>query len=190
VDGLKDYRGDFMPNLKLENLEHNTLAETLRLYARLLYGLDGIWYRRIREIVDDEKGLACDLATWDDFIKYEVTMIKRQFRIRGNDLIAYLKVTQLCPWYQLTDSIIQVEDNTRATFTVTYCPILESLESKEGLLEGNRTCTVVCPRIVKTAARVVNPKIRVTPSKLPPRQSKDEACCQWEFSLLSNLGVF
>ena len=63
MDVLKDYGGDFMPDLKLENLEHNTLAETLRLYAKLLYGLDGIWYRRIREMIDDERALACDLAS-------------------------------------------------------------------------------------------------------------------------------
>jgi hypothetical protein len=186
VDVLKDYSGVFIPNLKLKNLEHNTLAETLRLYAKLLYGLDGIWYRRIREMIDDESSLACDLATWDDFIKYEVTMIKRQFRIRGNDLIAYLKVTQLCPWYQLTDSIIHLEDNKRATITVTSCPILESLESKGGVSEAEHTCTVVCPRITETAAKVINPEIQVTPSKIPPRQSKDDICCRWEFSLISD----
>ena len=185
MDGLKDYSGDFMANLKLEHLRRDTLAETLRLYAKLLYGLDGIWYRRVGEMIGDEKGLACDLAVWDDFIKYEVTMIKRQFRIRGNDLMAYLKVTQLCPWFQLTDSLIYVEDNKRATVTVTYCPILESIESKGGVSEAGRTCTVVCPRITETAAKAVNPEIQVTPSKLPQREHKDDLCCLWEFSLAS-----
>ena len=183
MDNLKDYSGDFMPNLKLEHFKHDTLAEALRLYAKLLYGLDGIWYRRICGMLDDEKSLACDLATWDDFIKYEVTMIKRHFRIPGNDLIAYLKVTQLCPWYQLIDSIINVEDNRRATITVTSCPILESFESKEGLMEAKHICTVVCPRVTETATKVINPKIQVTTLKLPPRQSEDDICYQWELSL-------
>ena len=182
---IKDYSGKFVPDLNLKNLEHDTLAETVRLYTKRLYGLDGIWYRRIREIIGDEKGLACDLAAWDDFIKYEVTMIKRHFKIRGNDLVAYLKVTQLCPWFQLTNSIIQLEENTKATITVTSCPILESLESKEDVSEANRTCTLVCPRITETAARVINPNIEVSASKLPPRQSKNDVCCQWEFNLRS-----
>ena len=99
MDNLKDYSGDLMPTLKLEDLNHSTLAETLRLYAKLLYGLDGICYRKIREMIDDERAFICDLDTCDDFLKYEVTMLKRQFKIRGNDLIAYLKVSQLTPWY-------------------------------------------------------------------------------------------
>jgi hypothetical protein len=185
VNSLEDYSGELLPNLKLEDLKHNTLAETLRLYTKLLYGLDGIWYRKIREIIDDEKALACDLATWEDFLKYEVTMIKRQFRIRGNDLITYLKVTQLTPWYQLTDSIIYVEDKKRATIIVTSCPILESLEKKESSWEAERTCRIVCPRLTEKATKAINPDIQAAPSKLPPRQSKDEICCRWEFSLMS-----
>jgi hypothetical protein len=185
VAEIIDYSGEFVTNLNLEHLEHNTLAETARLYTKLLYGLDGIWYKRIREIVGDEKGLACDQAVWDDFIRYEVVMIKRQFKIRGNDLVAYLKVTQLCPWFQLTNSIIQLEGKTRATITVTSCPILESLESKEEVSEANRTCTLVCPRITETAARIINPNIEVSASKLPPRQSKSDVCCQWDFELKS-----
>ena len=185
MNGLEDYSGDLVPNLKLEDLKHTTLAETLRLYTKLLYGLDGLWYKKIRAITDDKKALAYDLATWEDFLKYEVTMIKRQFKIRGNDLITYLKVTQLTPWYQLTDSTIYVEDKKRATITVTKCPILESLGKKESSLEAERTCGIVCPRLTEMATKAINPDIQAEPSKLPPRKNNDEVCCRWEFSLTS-----
>ena len=42
-------------------------------------------------------------------------------------------------------------------------------------------CHVVEPQAV--AKYLNNPKIKVTPLKLPPRKSPDEICCQWEFKL-------
>jgi len=180
---LKDYSGDFLTDFKLEDFEHSTLADASKFYSRLLYGLDGIWYRRIREMIGNEAGLACDVATWDDFIKYEVTMIKRHFKIRGNDLTSFLKVTQLCPWFQLIDSTIEVQGKKEATLTVKSCPILESQEIKEDISEGSNTCEYVCPRITIGAAHVVNPGIKVTATKLPPRNSREDICCQWKFQL-------
>jgi hypothetical protein len=32
-------------------------------------------------------------------------------------------------------------------------------------------------------ARFFNPKMKVTALKLPPRKSKDDVACQWEFKL-------
>jgi hypothetical protein len=38
-------------------------------------------------------------------------------------------------------------------------------------------------RLFEIRAKAINPKMKVTPLKLPPRKSKDEIACQWEFRL-------
>jgi hypothetical protein len=144
--------------------------------------MDGFWYLTVKERQGDKEALACDVKAWEEMIKYEMIMIRRQLKIRGSDINSFMKVTQLCPWFQLTVSNIEIENGSRATLTVTYCPTLESLENKsEGT--GYESCTVVCRRINENMASLFNPDIEVRCPKLPPRKSKDDICCQWEFRL-------
>ena len=178
---LSDYSNQFLPKVKPEDFTHQALAELLKLYAKLFLGLDGIWHRRVKERIADEV-LACDLQVWQDFVKFEVAMIRRQLKIRGNDITALMKVMQLCPWFQLTESDIVIEGNSRATLTVAHCATLDSLENK-GESPGYESCTVVCLNIRKSVAYLLNPDVQVKCLQSPPRKSKDDICCRWEFSL-------
>lgn len=178
---LSDYSNQFLPQVKLEDFTHEALAGLLKSYAKLLLGLDGIWHRRVKERIADEV-LACDIQVWQDFVKFEVAMIRRQMKIRGNDITALMKVMQLCPWFQLTESDIVIEGNSRATLTVAYCATLDSIENKSER-PGYESCTVVFRNIRKSIAYLLNPDIKVECLKSPPRKSKADICCQWEFSL-------
>ena len=143
---LVDYSGKFLPDLKLRDFSPDTLEQLLKLYSKLYMAMDGFWYLAVKERAGDKKALACDIKVWDDMVRYETLMIRRQLNIRGNDITSLMKVTQLCPWFQLAVSSIEIESDTRATLTVAYCPTLDSLESKS---EGPEyeTCNVVCRRI-------------------------------------------
>jgi len=178
---LSDYRNQFLPRVKPKDFTHEALAGLLKTYAKFLFGLDGMWYRRVEERIGDGV-LACDVQVWQDFVKFEVAMIRRQFKIRGNDTTAFMKVLQLCPWFQLTESDIVIKSNSRATLTVAYCATLDALENKSERPEYE-SCTVVCRNIRKGIAYLFNPDIQVECLKSPPRKSKDDICCQWEFSL-------
>jgi hypothetical protein len=179
---LDDYRGEFLPDLKLSDFSPDTLVPLLRLYAKLYMAMDGFWYLAVKERVGGKQALACDIKVWEDMVKYEVVMIRRQLKIKGSDITSLMKVTQLCPWFQLTLSRIEIEDSSRATLTVAYCPTLESLENK-GEVTEYETCNVVCRRINEIIASLFSPEIEVKCLKLPPRESRDDICCQWEFRL-------
>ncbi len=179
---LDDYRGEFFPDLKLSDFSPDTLVQLLKLYSKLYMAMDGFWYLAVKERAGDQEALACDIKVWEDMVKYETLMIRRQLKIRGNDITSLMKVTQLCPWFQLTISNIEIEDSSRATLTVVYCPTLESLENK-GQGTEYKTCNVVCRRINEIIASQFSPDIKVDCLKLPPRESRDDICCQWEFRL-------
>jgi hypothetical protein len=54
--------------------------------------------------------------------------------------------------------------------------------------EGRGRELIICQECCGTAnlvtqAQLFNPNIKVRPLKLPPRKSKDEIACKWEFSL-------
>ena len=146
--------------------------------------MDGFWYLSVKARAGDKEALACDIKVWEDMVKYETLMLSRQLKIRGSDIASLMKVTQLCPWFQLTTSKIEIEDRHRAILTVASCPTLESLEAKGGGTEYE-TCNVVCRKINESIAAQFSPDIEVSCLKLPPRESRDDICCQWEFRLTS-----
>jgi hypothetical protein len=181
---LVDYSGEFLPDLKLSDFSADTLVQLLKLYSKLYMAMDGFWYLSVKGRAGDKEALACDIKVWEDMVKYETLMIKRQLKIRGSDIASLMKVTQLCPWFQLTTSNIEIKDSRRAILTVASCPTLESLEAKS---EGTEyeTCNVVCRKINESIAAHFSPDIEVRCLKLPPRESRDDICCRWEFRLVS-----
>ncbi len=157
---IDDYTGELLPDLRLSDFSTNTLLQLLRLYAKLYMAMDGFWYLAVKERAGGKEALSCDIKAWEDMVKYEVVMISRQLKIKGNDITSLMKVTQLCPWFQLTLSNIKIEDSSWAILTVAYCPTLESLENKGGLAEYE-TCNVVCRRINEHIASQFSPEIEV-----------------------------
>jgi hypothetical protein len=177
---LDNYSGAFIPDLKLSDLSPDALAGLLKLYAKLYIAMDGIWYLALKERLGDEEALACDIEVWEKNCRYEVARIKRQLKIRGNDIVVLMKVFQLCPWCLQMKFNIEIRDKNSALFTTTYCPTLDALE-EEGRGREGEICRVVGPKIMKAYAFALDPDIKVRCLKLPPRKSKDDICCQWEF---------
>ncbi len=178
---LDNYSGAFIPDLKRGDLSPDALAGLLKLYAKLYIAMDGIGYLVLKERLGDEEALACDIEVWEKNCRYEVARIKRQLKIRGNDIVVLMKVFQLCPWCLQMKFNIEIRDKNSALFTTTYCPTLDALE-EEGRGREGEICRVVGPKIMKAYAFALDPDIKVRCLKLPPRKSKDEICCQWEFA--------
>ncbi len=41
---LRDYSGQFNPNLKLEDFSKEVLVKLIKMYGRLYMAVDGFWY--------------------------------------------------------------------------------------------------------------------------------------------------
>ena len=179
---LNDYSGEFLPELEFSDFSSRTLTELLALYCKLYMALDGFWYLTVKERVGNEEALACDIQTWGRHCKYEMTKITKQLNIRGDDVVAVMKDIQITPWLRQTQFRIELKNHNNAMLTVTYCPTLDALE-KEGEGREYEICHIVDRKAFKEYASFFNPDIAVKCLKLPPRKSKDEICCQWEFNL-------
>lgn len=184
MKALEDYSGEFLPNLKLEDFSHDTLVKLLTLYSQLYIAMDGFWYLAVMERSSNKEALACDMRAWERMVNYEMKRITEGLNIRGNDVIAFMKALQITPWCQKMQYKIDIENENKATLTVTYCPTLDALE-KEGKGREVQTCTVVEPWAMKQYASFFNPDMQVKCLKSPPRKNKDDICCQWAFRLES-----
>ena len=167
--------------LRWQSLSKETLTELLKLYGELFAAIDGFWYLAVKERNNNENALACDLWVWEKYIHYELKRIVNVLNISGNDVVALMKALQLSPWFTHQTFEVGLKGKNHAILTVTRCNTLEALEKENGERIGT-ICGTVDPFVFKKYAEFFNPEIKVKPLKLPPRQSKQGICCQWEFS--------
>lgn len=179
---LTDYSGEFIPEMHLEMFSKDTLIELMKLYSRFFRAVDGFWYLAVKEKVDNDKAMDCDMWVLEKLSQYEPKRIAKLMKIEGNDVAALVKVFQLNQWFWGLDYKLELKNRNHAVLTVVHCPTLVALE-EEGEGRDESICQVVETKFFKDFASSFNPDIGVKYLKIPPRKSKDEICCQWEFKL-------
>ena len=178
---LEDYSGGFLPNPKPGDFSPDTLTRLVKLYSRLYVALDGFWYLTVKDRVNNDEAMACDIRVWEIVTRYEMVRITRELNIQGNDVVALMKALQFTPWFQSCEYRIEIKGPDYATITFTVCPTLNALE-KEGEGRENQICNIVDRKILQKYADFFDPAIKVKSLISPPRKNKDGICCEWEFT--------
>ena len=83
-------------------------------------------------------------------------------------------------WLRMADAWYEIRSPNHVIMTILQCRSLISFE-REAPHMIEPTCYRLEERVMR--AYLVNPRIKVTPLKLPPRRSRDEAACIWEFTM-------
>lgn len=181
---LADYSGEFKPDLSFEDFSKEALVRLLTEYARVFLATDGYWYTLIRNRHGDEEALACEKIVWERTYTYDPRRITQAMNIQGKDVAACMKALRLSPGFPIGvfDYRIELKNPNHAILTVTHCPSLLFFEREK----AGRDITI-CHELegptFQAYANFFNPAIKVTALKLPPRKSKDEIACQWEWKL-------
>lgn len=182
MNGLSDYSGEFNPDIRFEDFSKDFLVELLKLYSKLVLAIDGFWYLAIKERDSNEGAALCDMWAWEKEVKYEMNRLAKLLKIQGNAVVTLMKALQMSPWFQNLEYNIEIINKNNAVLTIAHCPTLEALE-KEGEGRERTICKLVDAMIYKKYAEFFNPNMEVRHLKLPPRKSKEEICCQWEFKV-------
>ena len=188
---LKDYSGPFKPDLRYSDFSRERLVrmylmageyftETLDTFVKFLtekYGAE--------ELTEIFEGT---LANRTYFTSVRQILLKGLGITEGNDIESLMKVLQVghldwCPFK--FDITYEVPSKDRYVLTCHKCPevdILEDLGQQDKIRE-------FCERIdlytLVEYAKIFNPDIEVTAPVLPPRKSKDDICCKFEFTYKS-----
>jgi hypothetical protein len=177
-----DYDGDFDSKIQFGDFSKEFLLKALKSYARYVHKLDGTWYLSLKKRAGDDLAFETDLDVWRTMEVHDVRSTCELYGIKGNDVEALIKATQMSPYAWVLERHFELKSPRLGIWTVTRCPTLLALE-KEGEGRESRICGQVETRLFEIRAKTINPKMKVTPLKLPPRQKKDEIACQWEFRL-------
>jgi hypothetical protein len=192
---LKDYSGEFIHHVGYTDFSKEMLARLLKAYAKLYVLMDGLWLTKARQELGEEEAMAWDHEIWDRIVReFEAPMISEAANIHGGSPVNIAKLFQMLPDGVSSQSVYFGEftiedDGNRVVFDVTRCPSLEyherhALDKVIGDGKGG-ACGVggledIC---MNNYAHFFNPDMKVKILKLPPRKSKDEICCTWEFTI-------
>ncbi|MDD5095094.1 MAG: DUF6125 family protein [Dehalococcoidia bacterium] len=179
---LSDYSGPFNPNVNYEHFSRDVLVKLLTLQADYLQKADGLWYVTVKNRVGDDVAFESDMRVWERAHIWELQQTRRLFKMEGHDIATLLKALQVSPLLRAWKCRYELRNPNHGIWTVLHCPSLAGLE-KEGEGRERRICHVWETRHIRFVADFFNPKIEVKALKLPPRKSKDDICCQWEFKL-------
>ncbi|GAI02666.1 unnamed protein product, partial [marine sediment metagenome] len=87
--------------------------------------MDGFWYLAIKERINNEEAMACDMWVWERQARYEFKQIAKLMNVQGNDVVALMKLFQLSPFfiYNLKYTI-DMKNRNHGILTVTHCRTL------------------------------------------------------------------
>ena len=182
MEEMNDYSRPFDGEFSQEKLSKEMLLKLLRVYSEYVLKIDGYWYMTVLNRWGNDEAVSCDIEVWERAKLFELKAITEAYHIEGNDVATLMKYIQTHPWITLSEVEIKVRDANYATLTHITCPTLFAIE-KEGSGREKRQCSEVDFKFMKVMAGYFNPKIQVTPLKLPPRENANDICCKWEFKL-------
>jgi hypothetical protein len=180
---LEDYSGEFEPGFNLDRFSKPALLKLIKAYSDYLIKVDAYWFLTVLDKWGNDAAVECDINILKNLSKpYEVKAVDAMLNIKGNDVATLMKAIQVSPWGQAWERRIDLKNKNYATLTTPVCPTLLALE-KEGRGRELSICQVCGHTNLGTQAQIFNKKIKVNPLKLPPRKSKDDIACTWEFTL-------
>ena len=180
---LEDLSGPFNPDLKFEDFSKSFLLRLMRAWQQAWLIMEGSWYDAVKERCGAEVADACNLKAWLSIGERVNPRYLKVGNIKLNTVLDSLKALQL-PLDNTVGGIFPVEyeimNPNHVIATVRKCLSLEYFE-REAPERIHPMCHEIEPSIF--AKYLINPKIKVTALKLPPRKSPDEIACKWEYKL-------
>ncbi|MDD5094962.1 MAG: DUF6125 family protein [Dehalococcoidia bacterium] len=180
---LEDLSGPFNPDLKHEDFSKEFLLRLMEGWQWAWLQMTEAWMAAITKRCGPELANACETDAWGAMSRKVNPRYAELAGIELNTVVDSLKALQLPldnTIHGLFKPEFEIKSPNHVIQTMKRCRSLEYFEAKcpERI---HHVCHVTEPVLFKNY--LINPKIKITPLKLPPRTSKDDICCQWELKI-------
>jgi hypothetical protein len=180
---MNDYSCPFKPDLTFEDFSKEFLLKLMTVWQFAWIRMAGVWYDEVQTRCGSDVANECNLQAWEKVAQQVNPRYPKIANIQLNTVLDSLKCLQLPldnnigPLYPVE---YDIKNPNHVIMTITQCRSLIYYER-----QAPEMIKPVCHELEEATIRhyLINPKIKVTPLKLPPRQSQEEIACQWEFKL-------
>jgi len=184
---LSDYSGKLVPDVRYESFSKDVLVKLLEQLNKNYLGLDGLWFQRAIKGVGLDEATVWSRDNWVTQCGIEMARIRELMNIQGDDVEALFKGIQLCSGFPIAILKWEMElaNPNHGVITVHGCPAVDTFErwGDKGTPVLTKICKELEPPAFEAYVKKVNPNIKIIELMTPPRKSRDEPCCKWEFIL-------
>ena len=181
---MDDYSGPYNHDLKWEDLSKEFLIKLMYGWQRAYLRLSSYWYQAVMERFGMEAADDCNLEVWKTVGEKVLPKFAKIGNIELNTVLDSLKLCQLAPDSYVGSEFfagdVDIKNENHVITSTTKRGVLEFFE-KAAPERIDYFCHTLEHQVMEKYFN--NPKIRVTPLKLPPRESPDEVCCRFEIKL-------
>ncbi len=184
---MQDYTGAFRKDLHMTDLSKEALIRLWETSGKMYTSLAGTWQKLLTERFGEDAALELDAEVWRRQTPVEVRLCRRAMGITDDDVASLFKHLQIDPgaggiWPEFD---LELKNKNHGILTVKRCVALDHFErhGEKELARLRHTCEVLDGEGFQDTASLFHPKMVSRPLKLPPRSSKDEVACQWEFKI-------
>jgi len=184
---LNDYSGPFKPDLTFADFSKDFLLKLMHVWQYAWLQMTEAWYEAVEKRFGQDAANHCEQEAWIRIAERVNPRYAKVANIELNTVVDSMKVLQL-PLDNMIGGLypcdIDIKTPNHVILTVKECRSLQFFEAKRPD-RISWVCHVHEP--VEMAKYTANPKIKVTPLKLPPlppqRRGSGEIACQWEFKI-------
>jgi hypothetical protein len=184
MEELTDYSGPYKHDLQWEDLSKDFLIKLMYAWQRAYLRLNAFWYENVFERFGSEAADECNLKVWTTVGEKVVPKFAKIGNIELNTVLDSLKLCQLLPdsfvGSEFFAGDVDIKNENHVISSTTKCAVLEFFE-KAAPERMDYFCHVLEKQTMEKYFN--NPKIKVTPLKLPPRKNPKDVCCQFEFKI-------
>jgi len=180
---LNDYSGPFKPDLTFADFSKDFLLKLMQVWQFAWLHMTEAWYDAVKKRFGAGAADECEREAWVRVGERVNPRFAKVANIQLNTVLDSLKACQL-PLDNVTGGIFtpeaDIKNANHVIWTIKKCRTLEFFER-----EAPERIAPVCNMTEKMVFEkyLINPKVKVTPLKLPPRKSADEPCCVWDLRL-------
>ncbi len=180
---LNDLSGPFKPDLRFEDFSKEFLLKLMNIWEFAWVHLQA----QAHAVMKERFGFEAANEALLEILKRMSDRVNPRYAKLGNIQLNTVVDSLKCLQLPLDNNIgglypaeFDIKDPNHVIMTITQCRSLLFCEREAPELIEPQCHVMEQPMISRY---LINPKIRVTPLKLPPRNSPDEIACQWEFTL-------
>ncbi len=163
----------------LDNLSADELKELLRVYARNIYALDGVWFQSIEQATGMDEAMVHDRNAWRKFTETEAHRIKNFLNLPEQAGLDGLERALSLRFSALANPKVELlRENDTLIYKVVVCRVQEARRQK-GM--PYHPCKSVGIIEHKYFARIIDDRMECETVSCFPDVADDTCACSWRF---------
>lgn len=167
--------------MNLDDLSKEELKELVKIYARNVFALDGVWFQSIEQKLGMDEAMEHDRNAWRRFTETEARRIKNFLQLPDQAGLEGLEQALSLRFSALANSEVElIREGNCLTYRIVDCRV-QSARKKKGM--PFHPCKSVGIIEHKYFAKIIDERIECETVSCFPDITDSTCACSWRFYL-------